>query len=126
MSSEERVQVDGLIFGLGTLLLLSVIVPIVLVPDQTSEWIDFLFEFLTEELGILYILLAIFVTGFLGYVALSPFGSIRLGDGAPPHSTFSWASMLLGQTLSLPVMRIRTPELPAPRSGRKRHSRVSS
>ena len=94
MSSEERVQVDGLIFGLGTLLLLSVIVPIVLVPDQTSEWIDFLFEFLTEELGILYILLAIFVTGFLGYVALSPFGSIRLGDGAPPHSTFSWASML--------------------------------
>ena len=94
MSSEERVQVDGLIFGLGTLLLLSVIVPIVFVPDQTSALIEFLFEFLTEELGILYILLAIFVTVFLFYIALSRFGSIRLGEGPPAHSAFSWAAML--------------------------------
>ena len=94
MRPTERVQVDGLIFGLGSLLLLSVIVPIVVVPDKTTAVIEFLFEFLTKELGIFYILLAIFVTGFLTYLAVSPFGSVRLGNTPPTHSNFSWAAML--------------------------------
>ncbi|MEE3326838.1 MAG: BCCT family transporter [Myxococcota bacterium] len=94
MKPTDRVQVDGLIFGLGSLLLLAVILPIVVAPNETTALIEELFQFLTEELGILYVLLAIFVTGFLLYIALSPHGAIRLGETTPAHSNFSWAAML--------------------------------
>lgn len=89
-----RVEIDGLIFSLGSLILLSVIVPILWAPDETTTFIGQLFDFLTNELGILYVILAIFVTVFLLAIALGRFGSIRLGDAEPVHSNFSWAAML--------------------------------
>ena len=94
MKETERAQIDGLIFGLGTLVLLCVIVPIIFAPTATTSLIETLFDTLTQELGILYVILAVVVTVFLVYVGLSPYGTIRLGSGPTRYSNFSWAAML--------------------------------
>ncbi|MFP6641371.1 MAG: BCCT family transporter [Myxococcota bacterium] len=94
MKPERGVRIDWLIFTLGSLLLLCAIVPILILPEQTSELIDDLFKWLTRELGIVYVILAISVLVFLLYLAFSRFGQVRLGEAKPTHSNFSWAAML--------------------------------
>jgi BCCT family betaine/carnitine transporter len=90
-----KTQVDWFIFGAGLFILVSISLTIVLAPQWSASAIATANKFVTNELGIVYIIAAIAVLIFLLGIALSKHGDIVLGNqNVPEHSMFSWASML--------------------------------
>lgn len=87
-------KVDWFIFTTGSLLLMAVILPIVFAPDASRDLIATIFAFITNEIGVLYIITATAVLVMLLSIAVSKWGRIRLGDEKPHYSSFSWISML--------------------------------
>ncbi len=76
-------------------MLLTIILPIVLAPEWSLTTINIIFTFLTEKLGVAYVMAAISTLGLLLWIAISRHGDVVLGgDGQPVHSSLSWASML--------------------------------
>ena len=51
-------------------------------------------DYLTTELGVLYVMAAIGTLTLLLAIGVGPWGRIRLGDNPPPYSNFSWVAML--------------------------------
>ena len=92
----EKPQVDWFIFFGGTILLLSVVIPVIVAPQWSLMIIDAAFGFITERFGVFYVFAACLVFGFLLWIAFSEYGRIVLGpEGATPaHSRFSWGAML--------------------------------
>ncbi|AKL96891.1 choline/carnitine/betaine transport [Clostridium aceticum] len=67
-------------------------------PTQMNEVVNKVFAFLTEKFGWLYLLsVAIFIVVAFG-IAISSFGSIKLGkeNDVPEFTNFQWFSMLFG------------------------------
>jgi len=94
-SATSEKKVDWFIFGVGCVILLAVVVPIIVVPEAATGAVNRIFSFLTQRLGVLYVVAAIGTLFFLLWIALSRHGQVVLGgDGIPVHSDFSWASML--------------------------------
>lgn len=88
-------EIDWLIFGTGSFLLLLVVLTIIVFPQWSTGAIDRLYSFVTTQFGALYILMAIFLMVFLLWVALSRHGRLVLGsESSPAYSHFSWAAML--------------------------------
>ncbi|MEJ6704472.1 MAG: BCCT family transporter [Pseudomonadales bacterium] len=91
----EKIEVDWFIFGVGCLILLAIIVPLVVAPQWSGDMINATFDKVTSELGVFYVIAAIATLGFLLWIAISPYGRVRLGDiENRTFSNFSWASML--------------------------------
>ena len=76
----QEPEVDWFIFTTGSLLVLAVIVPIVVVPDASRDIIASIFTFLTTELGVLYIVAATLIFTMLVVIAFSSWGRIVLGE----------------------------------------------
>jgi len=88
-------EIDWFIFLGGCSVLLTIILPIVLAPEWSLTTINIIFTFLTEKLGVAYVMAAISTLGLLLWIAISRHGDVVLGgDGQPVHSSLSWASML--------------------------------
>jgi len=77
-------------------LLLSIIFPLILFPQQGADWIAVAKSFMTDKLGFLYLALGISAFFFMIYVVFSDMGQIKLGDPdeKPEFATASWAAML--------------------------------
>ncbi|EGU29335.1 BCCT family transporter [Vibrio scophthalmi] len=77
-------------------LLLMIVVPLILFPEQGADWIAVAKTFMTDKLGFLYLALGISALFFMIYVIFSDMGQIKLGeaDEKPEFSTMSWAAML--------------------------------
>ncbi|USH04427.1 BCCT family transporter [Grimontia kaedaensis] len=77
-------------------LLFSVIVPLLVWPDQGAEWIAIAKTFMTDKLGFMYLALGIAAFFFMAYIVFSDIGQIKLGDAdeKPEFATGSWAAML--------------------------------
>ncbi len=77
-------------------LLLTIIFPLILFPEQGASWIATAKTFMTDKLGFLYLSLGIGAFGFMIYVIFSDMGQIKLGDSdeKPEFATASWAAML--------------------------------
>ena len=77
-------------------LLLLVTVPLIAFPEQGAAWVLSARNFLTGELGVLYLALGVGAFGFMVFICVSDIGSILLGQPGeePEFSTTSWASML--------------------------------
>ena len=86
-------SLDRFIFFAGGGLLISVVVPIILFPEDSARVINQIFTYLTTELGILYILAAIGTLTVLMIIGIGPLGRTKLGQDPPPYSRFSWIAM---------------------------------
>lgn len=77
-------------------LLLSVVLPLLVWPDQGEYWISIAKNFMTDKLGFLYLALGLSAFFFMIYIVFSDIGQIKLGDvdEKPEFSTSSWAAML--------------------------------
>ena len=77
-------------------LLLAVTIPLIVFPEQGADWVTRARDFLTENLGFLYLALGAGAGIFMLYIAFSDIGRISLGhpDEEPEFSTLSWAAML--------------------------------
>ncbi|EGU36261.1 BCCT family transporter [Vibrio scophthalmi] len=82
-------------FGAITLLLM-IVIPLILFPEQGADWIAIAKTFMTDKLGFLYLALGLGAFFFMVYVIFSDMGQIKLGDAdeKPEFSTMSWAAML--------------------------------
>lgn len=89
-------NIDWFIFITSAALILAVCVPLVLYPEAGKELLGQGFEYVTQDLGIAYILFASAALILLLVLAFGRHGQTRLGppDSKPEFSTFSWAAML--------------------------------
>ncbi|MCH8863029.1 MAG: BCCT family transporter [Proteobacteria bacterium] len=88
-------NIDWFIFGTGSAILTAFVLTIIATPESSAAAINSLYEFVTTRIGVIYVVTAILVFGFLLWLALSQYGNVVLGDRLQPeHSTYSWASML--------------------------------
>ena len=96
MSDNESPRIDWFIFIVGTALLLSVVIPIVVAPKWSIGIVNDAFSFLTQHLGVYYVITACAVFVFLLWIAFGKAGRIVLGpaDVSPSYSRFSWTAML--------------------------------
>jgi BCCT family betaine/carnitine transporter len=90
------VRIDRVVFGTASLIVLLVSIPILIWPEQAGAPIAATYDFFADRFGLLYQWVVIGIVGFLGWLAFSRHGRIRLGppDSRPDFSTFSWVSML--------------------------------
>lgn len=77
-------------------LLISVVLPLMLYPEQGADWIATAKNFMTDKLGVFYLTLGLTAVFFMIYTVFSDFGQIKLGDVGekPEFATASWAAML--------------------------------
>ena len=90
----EKGEIDWVIFAGGCGILLSVVTSIVLFPELSGQVIGDAFTFITQNLGVVYVVITIAVFIFLLWLALSRYGAIKLGEDEPVYGTFSWAAMM--------------------------------
>lgn len=95
----------------------SIVIPLVLVVAAVvawgllgtanfSEFADASFTWVIENLGWAFVLFGTVFVGFVIVIALSKFGSIRLGgaDEQPEFSTTSWVSMMFAAGMGIGLM----------------------
>ena len=104
MGSDKTGKVDKSIFVPTLLLLLIGTVPLLLWPESSFSSLDRIKVFIERNFGVVYIWMAIGTLAFVLWIALSKYGSVRLGNRAPHFSTFSWASMLFGAGVATGIL----------------------
>ena len=89
-------KIDRTVFSLAVFVILGVCLPLGLMPEQAGPVVSATYDWIAANLGLFYQWFAIAVIAFLGWLALSPHGKVRLGeaDERPDFSTFSWVGML--------------------------------
>lgn len=76
--------------------LLAVVIPLALFPQEGATWVAKAKTFMTDELGFLYLSLGVLAVIFVTYVSFSDIGNIKLGrpEEEMEFSTGSWAAMM--------------------------------
>ena len=87
-------KIDRPLFIITASLILIACIPLGLFPEQTGPFVSSLYQWISTNMGIMYQWFAIGTILFLVWLVLGPYGNIRLGDGQPDFSTFSWIGML--------------------------------
>lgn len=77
-------------------LLLAVIIPLIVFPEQGAHLIAQAKLIMTDKFGFLYLALGLAALFFMVFIIFSDIGQIKLGDPdeAPEFKTSSWAAML--------------------------------
>ncbi|MDO5391317.1 MAG: BCCT family transporter [Eubacteriales bacterium] len=89
-------NIEKKVFIPAFLVLILIMVPIYLIPEQMNKIISVLFSACTEKLGWIYMLTCIASFGFLIWLTVSKYGDVKLGnkDEKPQYSNLSWIAML--------------------------------
>ncbi len=91
---KHKVDWPSFIASIGVIL--AVCIPLLLFPQSGAEFLSGLYKNVTAHFGFLYLLAGLSVIIFLAWLALGPYGKVRLaaGDEEPEFSTLSWTAML--------------------------------
>ncbi len=95
--------------------LVSIIIPLILIlllcmtfvifPESSTQILDKIRSFLTNEMGIYYVLLGVGVLTTTMYIAFSKYGEIKLGNiEKPEYSSFKWGSMIFTSTMAADII----------------------
>lgn len=89
-------NINKSVFFPSLIIVIATIFPLYFYPTESSEIIDAIFLFCTEELGWLYRLACIIAFVFIFWVTSGERGNIVLDDGnqKPEYSNFTWIAML--------------------------------
>lgn len=92
----KRHKLDWPGFSASITVILAACIPLLLFPESGGEFLVNLYGNVTSHFGFLYMLAGMAVLVFLLWLALGPYGKVRLaaGDEKPDFSTFSWVAML--------------------------------
>jgi len=85
--------------------IVSLAVLFIFMPDQSTNVLISLRNFLGNQMGFYYILigLGIFISSL--YIAFSKYGSIQLGKiGKPKYSDFAWGTMIFTSTMAADIL----------------------
>lgn len=98
----ERVDTRTIIVSLT--IIFGLVIYLAADPERTNRVANEVFAAGTEFFGPYTLLFAFVGLGILGFLALSKYGSIRLGTGEPEYSTYSWVAMMLSAGLGSATM----------------------
>ena len=68
--------------------------PLIFYASSLQGMIQSIYDFTAKSFGWGYILLYLLGGFFVFFIAFSPYGKIKLGDGKPEYSTFKWVAMM--------------------------------
>lgn len=89
-------KIDWPSFGASIAIIFLVSLPLVLFPESGGQFLIQLYGKVSQQLGFLYLLAGLAVIILLTWLALGPYGKVRLaeGDEQAEFSNFSWVAML--------------------------------
>ena len=92
----DYVKIDRPIFTASLLIIFLVCIPLIVSPKVGNRAVNATFNFITSNLGVVYLWAGIACLSFLLWMSFSRFGKIKLGnkEAGPKFSTYSWFSML--------------------------------
>jgi len=93
----EQSRIDWPGFGLSAAIIVVSSILLFAFPTESSALLEALYAYIASEFGVLYLLASVAAIGFLGWLAFSRYGDIRLGDcedDKPEFSEISWVGML--------------------------------
>lgn len=90
-------KMDRPIFYSAIAMLTLFTLPLVIWPDESLLLLNDMRVVIEDHFGSVYQILAIWVLGFVLWMAFSKFGKVRFGPVGYDFGTFSWASMLFCQ-----------------------------
>lgn len=104
--------IDWVVTGVTAALLLAVVVWGLVAPANFADFASSALQVVVTNFGWLFVLAGSVFVGFILYVALSRFGSIRLGrdDEEPEFSTTSWIAMMFAAGMGIGLMFYGTTE----------------
>jgi BCCT family betaine/carnitine transporter len=93
---KRKTQLDWPGFLASVSVILFACIPLILFPETGGDFLKQAYGVLTTQLGFLYLLAGFSVLVFLLWLALGPYGKVRLSatDEPPEFSTLSWTAML--------------------------------
>ena len=86
--------------------LLAMIIPIIVMPNEVVEVIGNMYSFITSDLAWLYLLVGVFMVVVAFVMLTTKYGDIKLGgkDAKPHYKTFTWISMMLCSALAAGIL----------------------
>jgi BCCT family betaine/carnitine transporter len=92
----QKVKIDRTIFISSILLIIIVCIPLTMFPAEGTKVVNTIFNFITSNLGVIYLWAGVACLIFLLWLAFSKHGSIVLGNEGekPQFSLYSWVCML--------------------------------
>jgi BCCT family betaine/carnitine transporter len=89
-------KIDWPSFIASIAIIFGVSIPLVLFPESGGKFLIELYGLLTSHFGFMYLVAGLAVIILLLWLALGPYGKVRLasGDEKPEFSDFSWIAML--------------------------------
>ena len=106
MKKEERGKIDWLITIVPFVLIISLFVLFVIIPEQSNEILGRIRFFLGDIFGSYYIMIGIVFVGVSIYLVCSKYGNIILGTQGekPKYSFFSWGAMMFTCGLAADIL----------------------
>lgn len=106
MDDENKQQMDWPTFIGALVLLLVVVVPLAVFPEQGTAIINAAKRYVTGNFGTVYLVMGFVVFLFLLYVSFSRLGQIKLGekDEQPEFGDFTWAAMLFAAGIGSSIL----------------------
>lgn len=76
----------------------------VALPEQSAAILQVIRGFLGDECGIYYAALGVGILACTMYMAFSKYGKIKLGEGKPIYSSFTWGTMIFTSTMAADIL----------------------
>ena len=90
----EQSKIDWPSFIATVAMILIVCIPLFYLGDSAAPYLQRVYDFISDQFGILYLLAAVATVGFLSWLAFSRFGDVRLGEDEVEFGQMSWIAML--------------------------------
>jgi BCCT family betaine/carnitine transporter len=96
VTEQVKQSLDKWTFSATAICIIGVAAPLLLAPAESAAVVESIYDYLTQNLGLLYLWYGIAALLFLLYLGLGRFGNVRLGsdDSKPEFSTLSWIAMI--------------------------------
>jgi len=104
--SRPRMAADPVIFGVSAALVSAVLAFSLAAPELAKELFLGLQDWIVENLGWLFVGTVTFLLLFAGWLAISPYGAIRLGrdDEEPDFPRLTWLAMLFSAGMGIGLL----------------------
>lgn len=102
---KEHNTIDWVITLLPLVIVSCIAATLLVFPQQSMKVIDVLWNIFVNKLGFFYILLGFGIVCIALYLALSRYGTIRLGAcDTPRYGNFAWGSMIFTSTMAADIL----------------------
>lgn len=102
---KRKNELDIISIFIPLILILVLCATFVILPNQSTFFLEKIRNFLSDDMGIYYVVLGVGILITTIYIGFSKFGKIKLGNIAKPeHSSFKWGAMIFTSTMAADII----------------------